>query len=112
MIHQKVKNERMVRRKKRIRAVIHGTAKRPRMSVFRSNRALYVQLIDDDKGVTLLSRSTRGKNIEAAKRLGAEVAKGAKEQKILTVVFDRGGNRYHGVIEALANAAREGGLTF
>lgn len=98
-------------RKRRIRAVISGTAKRPRMSVFRSNTALSVQLVDDDKGVTILS-ARGGKTEEQAKLLGAEVARRAvKEHHIQAVVFDRGGYRYHGVIAALADAAREAGLT-
>ena len=100
------------KRQKRIRAVIRGSASRPRLSVFRSGLALSVQLIDDESGKTLLSKRSKGKNIAAAKELGSEIASLSKKRKIISVVFDRGGNRYHGVIKALADAAREGGLTF
>jgi len=100
------------KRQKRIRAVIRGSARRPRFSVFRSGQALSVQLIDDDTGKTLLSKRSEEKNTAAAKVLGSEIASLAKKHKIISVVFDRGGNRYHGVIKALADAAREGGLTF
>lgn len=99
-------------RRRRIRAVIAGTAIRPRLSVYRSLRALFVQLIDDTAGKTLLSIRSQEKNTNAARALGKEIALMALKKKITSVVFDRGGNRYHGVIKALADAAREGGLKF
>lgn len=91
---------------------IRGTADRPRLAVFRSNRYLFVQLIDDTKGETIASAKAVGKTIEQAQSLGKEIAKLATTKKIQTVVFDRAGFRYHGAIQALANAAREGGLQF
>ncbi len=103
-------------RKRRIRAKVRGTSQRPRLSVYRSLRALSVQLIDDDAGKTLLSASTRHVKAplskEGAKKLGMHVAEKAKEAKIKAVVFDRGGYKYHGRIKELADAAREGGLSF
>lgn len=99
-------------RQRRIRAVIRGTAARPRLVVYRSGSALFVQIIDDDKGKTLVSKRSVEKNMGAAAGLGKEVALLAAKHKIISVVFDRGGNRYHGVIKALADAAREGGLKF
>lgn len=81
------------------------------MAVFRSLKALYVQLIDDDEGTTVFSLHAAGTTVEIAKTLGAEVAAVAKKKGIRAVVFDRGGFRYHGGIKALADAAREGGLT-
>ena len=108
-----------VRRHKRVRNKISGTAECPRLSVFRSNTNLYVQVIDDENQVTLVSASTLDKEIktkhankEAAKELGALIAKKAKAKNIETVVFDRGGYIYHGVVKELAEAAREGGLKF
>ena len=103
------------RRHNKIRQIVHGTANRPRLSVFKSNRAIYAQLIDDDKGVTLTSASTlKGKNstLEAAKKVGEEIAKSAKGKKITQCVFDRGGYKYQGKVKALADGAREGGLVF
>ena len=103
----------------RIRARISGTAERPRVSVFRSLENIFVQIIDDVNGVTLVSASSQDKdfknyggNIEAAKAIGAEVAKRALEKGIKEVVFDRGGYVYHGRVAALADAAREAGLKF
>ena len=108
-----------IRRHKRVRRKISGTAECPRLCVFRSNSNLYVQVIDDVKGVTLAQASTLDKEVktkkankEAAKEVGALIAKRAIEKKIKTVVFDRGGYIYHGVIKELAEAAREGGLEF
>ena len=108
-----------VRRHKRVRNKISGTAECPRLSVFRSNTNLYVQVIDDENQVTLVSASTLDKEVktkkankEAAKELGTLIAKKAKAKKIETVVFDRGGYVYHGVVKELADAAREGGLRF
>ena len=108
-----------VRRHTRVRRKISGTAECPRLSVFRSNSNLYVQVIDDTKGITLVQASTLDKEVktkhsnkEAAKEVGALIAKRAIEKNIKTVVFDRGGYIYHGVVKELAEAAREGGLTF
>lgn len=100
------------KRQNRIRSVVRGSAVRPRLSVFRSGQVLFVQLIDDEAGKTLLSKRSKEKNIAAAKVLGTEIAALAKKQKITSIVFDRGGNRYHGVIKALADSSREGGLKF
>ena len=107
------------RRHKRVRTKISGTAECPRLCMFRSNKGIYAQIIDDVKGTTLVSASTLDKevktkksNIEAAKEVGALIAKRAKENKIVDVVFDRSGYVYHGVVKDLADAAREGGLNF
>ena len=107
------------RRHVRVRRKISGTAECPRLCVFRSNSNLYVQLIDDVKGVTLAQASTLDKEVktkhsnkEAAKEVGTLIAKRAIEKNIKTVVFDRGGYIYHGVVKELADAAREGGLEF
>lgn len=107
------------RRHKRVRTKISGTQERPRLCVFRSNSNLYVQIIDDVKGNTIVSASTLDKEIktkhsnkEAAKEVGTLIAKRAKEKNIAEVVFDRGGYIYHGVIKELAEAARENGLKF
>jgi large subunit ribosomal protein L18 len=103
------------RRQKRIRARISGTAERPRLAVFKSNRFVSVQLIDDAKGVTLASahgREFKGPQTAQAVAIGKEIAKRAKEKGVSSVVFDRGGYSYGGQIKALADAAREGGLTF
>ena len=107
------------RRHIRVRRKISGTAERPRLCVFRSNSNLYVQLVDDVAGNTLAQASTLYKEVktkhankEAAKEVGALIAKRALDKKIDTVVFDRGGYIYHGVVKELAEAAREGGLKF
>ena len=107
------------RRHLRVRRKVSGTSERPRLCVYRSNSNLYVQIIDDVAGNTLVSCSTLDKNIktkhsnkEAAKEVGAMIAKKALEKNIENVVFDRGGYIYHGVIKELAEAAREGGLKF
>ena len=107
------------RRHLRVRRKISGTAERPRLCVYRSNTNLYVQVIDDVAGNTLVSASTLDKDVktkkankEAAKELGALIAKKALDKKIDTVVFDRSGYIYHGVVKELAEAAREGGLEF
>jgi large subunit ribosomal protein L18 len=110
------------RRHERIRKKVSGTAERPRLSVYRSLNSIYVQIIDDAKGHTLVAASTldgevkaekghKG-NIATAKKVGALVAKKALAQGIKKVVFDRGGYLYHGRVKALAEAAREGGLDF
>lgn len=107
------------RRHARVRNKISGTAERPRLCVFRSNTNIYAQIIDDVAGNTLVQASTLDKEIkikhankEAAKELGTLIAKRATDKKIKTVVFDRGGYIYHGVVKELAEAAREGGLEF
>lgn len=112
------RNKERVRRHARVRKKVSGTSERPRLSVFRSNANISVQVIDDTKGTTLVSLSSidmkleNGGNIEAAKAVGAEIAARAKKAKIKTVVFDRGGYIYHGRVKALAEAAREAGLEF
>ena len=107
------------RRHLRVRRKISGTAERPRLCVYRSNTNLYVQVIDDVAGNTLVSASTLDKEVktkyankEAAKEVGALIAKRALEKNIKDVVFDRGGYIYHGVVKELAEAARNGGLNF
>ena len=107
------------RRHARVRTKVSGTAERPRLCVFRSNSNLYVQVIDDAKGNTLVSASTLDKEVktkhankEAAKEVGTLIAKKAIEKNITEVVFDRGGYIYHGVVKELAEAARVGGLEF
>ncbi len=104
------KKELRSKRKVRIRAKIVGTSTRPRLSVYRSNTALYAQVIDDTLGKTLVSHAVQGKTKTQGKLLGTEIAKKAKAKKITTVVFDRGGYRYHGAIKEVADGAREGGL--
>ena len=107
------------RRHARVRTKVSGTAERPRLCVYRSNANLYAQIIDDVAGNTLVAASTLDKeiktkksNIAAAKEVGALIAKRAKAKNITTVVYDRGGYIFHGVVKALAEAAREGGLEF
>ena len=120
MIKKVSRNEMRIERHKRIRKSINGHEERPRLNVFRSNANITAQIIDDEKGVTLVSASTlekdlniaNGGNIEAAKKIGAEIANRAKKAKITKVVFDRGGYLYHGRVKALAEAARENGLEF
>lgn len=112
----KSKLEQRQRRHRRIRAKIFGTALRPRLSVFRSNKGLYAQLIDDDKAATLVAASTfsvAGKSTaEKAKEAGKAIAKKAAEKGITSAVFDRGGYLYAGAVKVLAEGAREGGLSF
>ena len=103
----KQKQQKIERRHKKIRSTLSGTAERPRLSVFKSHKYLYVQLIDDTKGHTLAQA-----NAEDAKTVGVEIAKKAKALKIDKVVFDRGGYLYTGKIKAIADSAREGGLNF
>ena len=110
------------RRHWRVRKKVQGTTERPRMAVCFTNENIYVQFIDDSKGVTLASTSTRAKSVadraklaansESAKRVGKVAAETAKGAGISKVVFDRGGQKYHGKVKALADAAREGGLQF
>jgi large subunit ribosomal protein L18 len=112
------KNAQRMKRHKRIRTTIKGTSERPRLNVFRSNKGIYAQVIDDVNGVTLVQASSiefkdvNGSNVEGAKVVGAAVAKKAIEKGIKNVVFDRGGYLYHGRVKALAEAAREAGLEF
>jgi len=104
----------------RIRKKVAGTAASPRLAVFRSNADIYAQLIDDDNGVTLVSASSRDKDIaaqkvtktEKSKLVGAAIARKAADLKITTCIFDRGGNLYHGRVKSVADGAREGGLQF
>lgn len=110
------KQTKRVSRHKRIRARVTGTAERPRLAVYRSNTAIYAQIIDDTTSTTLAAADTRklaGKTLtERSVTLGAEIAKKAAAGKVTTVVFDRGGFRYQGAIAALADAARGAGLVF
>jgi large subunit ribosomal protein L18 len=114
------KVERRQKIRYRIRKKVAGTAQKPRLSVFRSNAEIYVQLIDDEGGVTLAAASSRDKDIaaqkvtrtEKSKLVGAAIARKAKELNISQVVFDRGGNLYHGRVKGVADGAREGGLEF
>lgn len=110
------KTEKRVVRHNRIRAKVSGTAERPRLAIFRSNRFVYAQLIDDVAGKTLAATDTRtvksGTATEKATAIGAEIAKKAKAVGVNSVVFDRGGFRYQGAIAALADAARAEGLAF
>jgi large subunit ribosomal protein L18 len=120
MITKLDKNATRKKRHSRVRAKLSGTSARPRLNVFRSNKHVYAQVIDDMSGVTIASASTLDKelslestgNIEAAQKVGELVAKRAVEKGITEVVFDRGGYLYHGRIQALADAARENGLQF
>ncbi|MBQ7244342.1 MAG: 50S ribosomal protein L18 [Bacilli bacterium] len=118
MIEKTPKNVARVRKHLRVRAKISGTAEKPRLCVFRSNKHIEAQIIDDVKGVTLCSASSvqlklaNGSNCEAAAKVGAELAKRALAKGIEVVAFDRGGYLYHGRVAALADAAREGGLKF
>jgi large subunit ribosomal protein L18 len=108
----KTKKDFRVRRHLRVRNKIQGTAERPRMAVFRSNKRLQVQFIDDDARVTILGVAVNGKNLDAAKELGAKVGELAKEKGITSVVFDRGGFAYGSNLKTLADSAREAGLKF
>ena len=119
MIKRPNTNKQRLKRHKRVRAKISGTPEMPRLNVFRSEANIYAQIIDDVKGVTLVSASSLDKEIEgyggniaAAGAVGKLVAERAKAKGIETVVFDRGGYVYHGRVKALAEGAREGGLQF
>jgi len=119
---QKLKHRRQLRRRRHVRSKIVGTTERPRLTVFRSSKHIYVQLIDDLQGVTLAAASSRAKeaktaapyggNVKAAAAVGQKIAEAAKAKGIAKVAFDRGHYRYHGRIKALADAARKGGLQF
>ncbi|TSC66867.1 MAG: large subunit ribosomal protein L18 [Parcubacteria group bacterium Gr01-1014_73] len=111
----KLQTEKRIRRHKRIRAKITGTAERPRLSVFKSNKYLYAEIIDDVAGRTLATASSlefNKKMKEEAREVGKTIAQRAGEKKIKNIVFDRGGYVYTGKVKALADAAREGGLVF
>jgi large subunit ribosomal protein L18 len=122
MEKQKAKQIRLERRKFSLRHKLFGTVERPRLSVFRSDKHIYAQVINDFTGQTLVAAAStsaevrgdlhNGGNIEAAKRVGKAVAEKAKAAGITKVAFDRGGRMYHGRVKALADAAREGGLQF
>ena len=122
MITKGDKNKARLKRHLRVRKKIEGTTARPRLNVFRASKHIYAQLIDDVKGVTIVSASTmdkelreqvtNGGSVESARKVGELVAKRAKEAGVSNVVFDRGGYLYHGRIQALADAAREAGLEF
>ena len=117
MRSKEIKAKRYDQRKRRVRAKILGSATRPRLSVFRSNAHIYAQIINDDKGVTLVAASDvktkkAGKKVETAEIIGEEIAKKALTKKIKTVVFDRNGFMYHGRVKAVAEGARKGGLEF
>jgi large subunit ribosomal protein L18 len=122
MITKSDKNISRLKRHLRVRKKIEGTTLRPRLNIFRSSKHMYAQIIDDTKGVTIVAASTldkdleeavnNGGNVDAARQVGALIAKRAKEQGVVKVVFDRGGYLYHGRVQALADAAREAGLEF
>lgn len=118
MLKKTKKNEERLRRHARVRRIVSGTPECPRLNVFRSNKHIYAQVIDDTTGKTLCASSSEvlklsnGGNVEAAKKVGEDIAKRCKEAKIESVRFDRGGYVYHGRVQALADAAREGGLKF
>lgn len=117
MIRKESKNDMRIKRHRKIRRTLSGTDVTPRLCVFRSNQAIYAQLIDDVKGVTIASSSSlelklKNNNLEAAAAVGKDIAEKAKKAKIKTVVFDRGGYLYHGRVKAVADAARENGLEF
>ncbi|KPU42617.1 50S ribosomal protein L18 [Oxobacter pfennigii] len=122
MLNKPVRNEARIKRHMRSRNKIHGTAERPRLNVFRSEKNIYAQIINDDLGRTLVAASSldkelketisAGSNKEAAKAVGELIAKKAKEAGLSKVVFDRGGYIYHGRVKELAEAARQAGLEF
>ena len=118
MLKKTKKNEERLRRHARVRRRVSGTPECPRLNVFRSNKHIYAQIIDDTTGRTLLQSNTKdlklenGGNIEAAKKVGEDIAKKCLDASIESVRFDRGGYVYHGRVQALADAAREAGLKF
>ena len=118
MITKKDKNISRVRRHARVRAKVSGTSEAPRLCVYRSNKNIEAQIIDDTKGMTLVASSSmalkleNGSNVEAAAQVGKDIAEKALAKKIKKVVFDRSGYIYHGRVKALAEAAREAGLDF
>jgi large subunit ribosomal protein L18 len=120
MDHQRAKNRRRLRRRRHVRRSIVGTAERPRLTVFRSSKHIYAQLVDDLNGVTIAAASSSGKapsvpyggNVKAATVVGKKLAEEAKGKGVTQAAFDRGHYRYHGRVKALADGAREGGLQF
>lgn len=122
MAHGQINVERRARRKRGLQQRIRGTGERPRLTVFRSLKNIYAQIIDDERGVTICEASSKSKdlrggiksggNIEAAKAIGKVLAERATARNVTLVSFDRNGYRYHGRVKALADAAREGGLKF
>ena len=122
MNSKNIKVQRRTRRKRGIRKTLRGTAEQPRLTVFRSHKNIYAQIVDDDSGVTLCNASSRnidtregiayGGNIAAAKLIGAKLAEQAKAKNIKKVCFDRNGYRFHGRVKGLADAVREGGIKF
>ena len=117
----KARRQGRIRRHRRVRKKVHGTASRPRLAVYRSNKHISVQVIDDDAGATLAAASTveadqrsqgSGGTVDAATRIGTTIAERAKAAGVTTVVFDRGGFAYHGRVAAIAEAARTAGLEF
>ena len=119
MVSRKDSNKQRLKRHKRVRAKISGTSSTPRLCVYRSLNNISAQIIDDTKGVTLVSASTlekgfegNGGNKEAARKVGETIAERAKDKGITVVVFDRGGYVYHGRVKELADGARDGGLQF
>lgn len=114
MATKKVKRRQRIRQG--IRRKLTGTAEKPRLSVFKSNKAIYAQIIDDEKGHTIIAASSKelgsGVNVETAKEVGKKLAEKASASGVEQVVFDRGGYLYHGRVKALADGAREGGLNF
>jgi len=105
------KKQQRLHRRYRIRAKVSGTADRPRLAVFKSNKYLLVQLINDEKGITIGLARILGTSTTKAKELGSMVVELARKNSIKAVVFDRGGYRYHGVVKMIADVVREGGLT-
>ena len=122
MSNKTSKNDARLKRQIRVRKKVRGTTERPRLNVFKSSRHIHAQIIDDISGVTLVAASTISPdvksdlvysgNVDAAKKVGAAIAKKAIEKNIVSVVFDRNGFLYHGRVKALADAARENGLSF
>jgi large subunit ribosomal protein L18 len=120
MQHQKTKAIQRLRRRRHVRKKLFGTSERPRLTVFRSSKHIYAQLIDDAKGVTVAAASSRaaadkvpyGGNVKAAALVGGLLAQAAKDKGITKAAFDRGHYRYHGRVKALADEARKGGLEF
>jgi len=111
------KSDRRLKIRRGIRKIVAGTSERPRLSVFKSNKAVYAQLIDDTKGHTVAAANSvevgaKGSNIESSKQVGAKLAERAKAAGLESIVFDRSGYKYHGKIKALADGVREGGLKF
>ncbi len=113
---RKQKSKSLAQRHRRVRKKVTGTSERPRLAVYRSNKRVYAQLIDDTSGRTLVAAASAAGNgdkpVAVAKKVGAEIAEKAKAEGISTAVFDRGGFKYHGRIQAVAEGAREGGLEF